>query len=73
MIEIRACAHTPRKRSWKLEPNESHLGILKGPRGYKNKSLGSYSLKFDGFVYPFGHQVLIATAMDSYNSVLGSD
>ena len=66
--------HTPRESVPRnLGPKEGRLGILKGPRGLKNKSLGSYSLKFDGVVYPFGHQVLRAIAMDSYNSVLGSD
>ena len=50
-------AHTPRESvPGNLEPKEGRLGILKGPTGLKNKILGSYSLEFDGAVYPFGHQ-----------------
>ena len=39
----------------------------------KNKSFGTLSLELDGAVDPFGHQVLRAKPMDSYNSVLGSN
>ena len=39
----------------------------------ENENFGTYSLKFDGAVDPFGHQVLRAKPMDIYNSVLGSN
>ena len=39
----------------------------------ENKNFGTKSLKFDGAVDPFGHQVLRGKPMDSYNSVLGSN
>ena len=55
-------------------PEKAFLEILAQKRTFsnskkdymmENKSFGSKSLRFDGAVDPFGHQVLRATPMDS--------